>query len=64
MNNKNEQLWSKMRVLIRSIAKNSDKYDENYMKIRFNSNDELPLNKTIEIRSMIIIVRTSFHDNS
>ena len=64
MNNKNEQLWSKMRVLIRSIAKNSDKYDENYMKIKFNSNDELPLNKTIEIRSMIIIVRTSFHDNS
>ena len=64
MNNKNEQLWSKMRVLIRSIAKNSDKYDENYMKIKFNSNDELPLNKTIEIRSMIIVVRTSFHDNS
>ena len=64
MNNKNEQLWSKMRVLIRSIAKNSDKYDENYMKIKFNSNGELPLNKTIEIRSMIIVVRTSFHDNS
>ena len=64
MNNKNEQLWSKMRVLIRSIAKNSDKYDENYMKIKFNSNDELPLNKTIEIRIMIIVVRTSFHDNS
>ena len=64
MNNKNEQLWSKMRVLIRSVAKNSDKYDENYMKIKFNSNDELPLNKTIEIRSMIIVVRTSFHDNS
>ena len=64
MNNKNDQLWSKMRVLIRSIAKNSDKYDENYMKIKFNSNDELPLNKTIEIRSMIIVVRTSFHDNS
>ena len=53
-----------MRVLIRSVAKNSDKYDENYMKIKFNSNDELPLNKTIEIRSMIIVVRTSFHDNS
>ena len=34
------------------------------MKIKFNSNDELPLNKTIEIRSMIIVVRIVFHENS
>ena len=30
-----------------SITKNSDDYDEKYMKINFNSDDELPLNKTI-----------------
>ena len=28
-----------------------------YMKIKFYSNDELPLNKTIEISSMTIVVR-------
>ena len=33
------------------------------MRIKFNSGDELPLNKTIEIPSMIIIVRTVFHEN-
>ena len=31
------------------------------MKIKFNSDDKLPLNKTIEISSMIIVGRTVFH---
>ena len=34
------------------------------MKITFASDDELPPNKTIEIRSMIIVVRTVFHENN
>ena len=33
------------------------------MKIKFNSDDKLPLNKTIEIPSMIIVVRAVFHEN-
>ena len=41
-----EELWSKTRNLIRSITKNSDDDDEKYMKIKFNSDDELHLNKT------------------
>ena len=43
-----------------SIPKNSDYYDEKYIKIKFHSDDELPLIKTIEISSMIIVVRTVF----
>ena len=34
------------------------------MKIKFNSGDELPLNKTIEIPSMIIVVRAVLHKNN
>ena len=34
------------------------------MKIKFNLDDELPLNKTIEIRSMMIVVRAVFHKNN
>ena len=30
------------------------------MKIKFNSDDVLPLNKTIEIPSMLIVVRAFF----
>ena len=51
------ELWSKIRYLIRSITKNSDDYDKKYMKIKFNSDEELPPNKTTEIHSMIIVVR-------
>ena len=57
------ELWSKIIGLIKSITKNSDNYDGKYMKIKFNSNDELSLNKTIEIPSMIIVVRAVFYEN-
>ena len=33
------------------------------MKIKFNSGNELPLNKTIEIPCMIIVVTVVFHEN-
>ena len=32
---KYKELWIKIRDLIMSVAKNSDDYDENYMKIKF-----------------------------
>ena len=57
-------LWSKIRVLIRSTTKNSDDYDKKCMEIKFNLDDKLPLNKMIEIPSMIIVVRAVFHINN
>ena len=63
-NVKYKELCSKIRDLIMSITKNSDDYDENYMKIKLNlDDDELPLNKTIEIPSMAIVVRAVFDVN-
>ena len=61
---KYEELWSKIRDLIRSVTKNLDDYDEKYMKAKFNSDDELPLNKTREIPSAIIVVRAIFLENN
>ena len=46
------------------MTKNLDDYDENYIKIKFNSDDKLPLNKMIKIPSMIIIVRAVFYENN
>ena len=43
---------SKIRDLIRSATKKSDDYDEKYMKIKFNLDDELPLNKTRDITTI------------
>ena len=34
------------------------------MKINFNSDGKFPVNKTIEIPSMIIVVIALFHENS
>ena len=34
------------------------------MRIKFNSDDKLPLNKMTEIPSMIIVVGTVFHKNN
>ena len=51
---------SKIKDLIRLITKNSDDYEEIYMKIKFNLNKKLPLNKVIEIPTMIIVVRAIF----
>ena len=59
-----EELWSIIRDLNRLKAYSSNDYDEKYMKIKFNSDDDLPLNKTLEIRNMIIVTRSFFHKSN
>ena len=34
------------------------------MKIKFNLDDGLPLNKTVETLTMTIVVRAVFHENN
>ena len=43
--------------------KKSDDYDEKYIKIKFDSDDVLPLNNTIEDYNATIVVRAVFHEN-
>ena len=56
-------MWIKIRDLIRSVTKSSDGFDEKYMEVKFNSDDELPLNKTIETAGIVIVDRAVFHEN-
>ena len=58
---KYKELWNKIRGLIRSITKTSDDYEEKYVKIKYNLDDDLPLNKILEIHRMVIVVRAVFH---
>ena len=46
---KYKDLWSKIKDFIREITKNSEDYDEKYVKIKFNLDDDCPLNKTLKI---------------
>ena len=50
---KYEDIYKKIKDLIRSVTKNSNDCDEKYMKTKFKSDGEL--NKTIEISSMTIL---------
>ena len=34
------------------------------MKLKFDSDDNLPLNKTIEIPTITVVVRAVFHENN
>ena len=43
----------------RSITKNSDRYDEKYVKIKINSDDELRV-KMMEISSMMLVVELCY----
>ena len=62
--NKYEKLWDKIRNFIRSIANNSDHHYKKYMKIKYNRDDDLAVNKTLKSRSMVIIVRSVFHEGN
>ena len=44
-----DELWTKIRDLIRSKTDNSEDCDKKYMKTKYNSDDDLPLNKALEI---------------
>ena len=38
-------------------------YEQDYMKIKFNSDDDLPLNKSIKFRLMTITIRHTFKED-
>ena len=44
------KLWDEIKYHIKTInAGKSGEYDKDYMKIKFNSNDDLPLNKILKL---------------
>ena len=43
---------------------NQFKYKKDFMKIRFESNDDLPLGKILSIPSMIILVKSVFEKDN
>ena len=57
---KYDELRSEIRYNIRSITNNLDDYDEKNKKTKFNSDDDLPLRKTLRRYSIIIVVRSAF----
>ena len=52
-----------MKSKIKLKKKNNDsvvEYDKDYMKIKFDSDDNLPLNKVLKFHAVITIIRSAF----
>ena len=59
-----KELCDKVRDLVRSISNNSDDFDQKYMKIKFNSDDDLSSQKILELCEIIIVLRSVFHEDN
>ena len=59
-----EELWIKIRDLIRTVTKKPDDYHTKYIKIKLDSDDKLSLNETIEIPVMVVVVRAIFYEKN
>ena len=42
----------------------SDDYDEKYIKMKLDRDDKLPLNKTMQMPVIVIVVRALFYENN
>ena len=53
------EVWSEIKDQIEKINNSkSGEYDKDYMKIKFNSDDNLPLNKQLKFTNVTIIIRS------
>ena len=58
------KLWDKIKYHMHTInADNSGEYEKDYMKIKFNSHDGLPLNKILKFHNLTIIIRSLFEED-
>ena len=62
--NKYKEVWEGIKKEIETINGGEKiEYGKDYMKIRFKSNDDLPLNKPIKLRLLTIIIRSVFSED-
>ena len=59
------KLWDDIKYHIQTInASRSGEYEKDYMKIKFNSDDNLPLHKILKLHMLAEIVRSLFEEDS
>ena len=57
---KYNQVFDGIKYHIKKINNNDSKYNKNYMKIKFNTNDDIPLNKESYFPTITIIISCVF----
>ena len=59
---KYNDVFNRIRDKIKEINSDECDYEKDYMKIKFNSDDDLSLNKPLKFRLMIITIRSVFEE--
>ena len=60
---KYNDVFNGIRDKIKEINSDECDYEKDYMKIKFNSDDDLPLNKSLKFRLMAITIRYVFEED-
>ena len=60
---KYNDVFNGIRNKIKKISGDECDYEKDYMKIKFNSDDDLPLNKPLEFHLMTINIRSVFEED-
>ena len=60
---KYQDVWNGIKNKIKAVSSGKCDYEKAYMKIKFNSNDDLPLNKLLKFHLMTITIRSVFEED-
>ena len=60
---KYNDVFNGIRNKIKKISAKECDYEKDYMNIKFNSDDDLPINKQLKFHNMIIIIRSVFEED-
>ena len=61
---KNNDVLNGFKNKIEEVSSGERDYEKNYMKIKSNSDDKLPLNKPLKFHSMTITIRSVFEEDN
>ena len=54
--------WNGIKNKIKEISSGECDYEKDYMKIKFNSDDNIPLNKPLKFHNMTMTIRSVFEE--
>ena len=60
---KYNDVFNGIRDKIKEVSNDECDYEKDYMKIKFNSDDNLPLNRPLNFHKMTITIRSVFEED-
>ena len=60
---KYNDVWNGIKNKMEEVSSGECDYEKYYMKIKFNSDDDLPLIKSLKFHAMTIVIRSVFEED-